>query len=162
MGSRARLGVVLDGEDGKFAVGEAFHRSVVDVDVADGEAAGGRDGGCVDLEAVVLGGDVDASGGDVADGMVGAAVPEAEAGGLGADGQSHHLVAEADGGEGHAPPRDRAVQEGAKRLDGGGEGTGAWVARAIADDDAGRLEGEDFLGTGVIRNDHGIQAPACQ
>jgi hypothetical protein len=24
------------------------------------------------------------------------------------------------------------------------------------------LEGEDFLGTGVIRNDHGIQAPACQ
>src|SRR5678815_3594196 len=57
---------------------------------------GRRLGGVLDREAVVLGRDLDAAGGEVLDGLVGPAVPELELVGLGAEGEGEELVAEAD------------------------------------------------------------------
>src|SRR6185312_15682336 len=56
-------------------------------------------------EAVVLGGDLHAARGEVADGVVGAAMPEGELGGLEADGAAEQLVAEAD------PPHGLAADD---------------------------------------------------
>ncbi len=61
MGARAGFGVILDGEDRLGSVAEAFEGVVVEVDVG-GLSAAGFEGGRIDGEAVVLGGDFDFAG----------------------------------------------------------------------------------------------------
>src|SRR2546430_2661683 len=70
---RAAFGVVLDAEHRQRAVTEAFDRSIVQVALRDVEVAGG-DRGRIDLELVVLAGDVHTAGVEVLDRMVGAVV----------------------------------------------------------------------------------------
>ena len=106
--------MVLDAEDRQPRVPEAFEGLVVEVDVARLDVGG--QGGGVDGEAVVLGGDLDLAGALVADRVVGAAVAELELEGLGAEGLAQELVAQAD-----AEDRDAA------RLGGGpDQGLAAW------------------------------------
>src|SRR5438067_7782559 len=67
-----RLRVVLDREDRQLAVRQALDRAVVQVDLADEEAGGRVDRRAVDLELVVLRGDVDAPAQKILDRVVGA------------------------------------------------------------------------------------------
>src|SRR6202011_3126104 len=67
------LGVVLDAERGQRAMTEAFDRAVVEVALRDEEVARGKRGG-IDLELVVLAGDVNPSGLEVLDRVIGAVV----------------------------------------------------------------------------------------
>jgi hypothetical protein len=122
------LGVVLDAEEGPVAVLEAFEGIVVEVPV--GNFAGFGQGRGVDAEAVVLGGDFDAAGGFVADGVVAAAVAELELVGSGAEGEGEELMAEADAEEGNL------AGEGAQGVDAIGDGGG--VAGTVGAEDAVR------------------------
>ncbi len=83
-------------------------------------------------EAVVLAGDLDALGGDVQDGVVGAAVPELELVGPGAQGEGQELVPEADPeGWDASLALEKQGPEGADGvLDSGG------VARSVGDEQA--------------------------
>src|SRR5262245_62097342 len=78
------FGVVLDGLDREIAVPEAFDRSVVEVDLADMEAARLGQRVAEDLDLVVLGGHLDVAGVDVLDRVVRAVMPEAETARFGA------------------------------------------------------------------------------
>ena len=64
--------MVLDAEDGKFFMAQALHRAVVQVEMGDLKPV--FQSVRVNGVAVVLGGDVDTPGGEVADGVVAAAV----------------------------------------------------------------------------------------
>src|SRR5690606_40971872 len=85
MGSGRGFGVELDGERGDVEALETLDDLVVEADVADPDASElrlrGRDRlprGGVDREAVVLTGDLDATGRDVEDGLVRPAVAEGQ------------------------------------------------------------------------------------
>src|SRR5262249_12981823 len=86
--------VVLDAEDGVLLVAHALEGAVVEVDVRrlDVGGEGGGGGG----ENVVLGRDLDAAGGAVEDGLVGAAMAELEFERLRSEGQAEQLMAETD------------------------------------------------------------------
>ncbi len=71
-GAGAGFGVVLDGKGAFGGAGYAFVAAVEEAGVGDFHAL--RQGRVVDGEAVVLGCDFDAAGGEVFDGLVGAAV----------------------------------------------------------------------------------------
>jgi len=71
----AGLGVVLDAEDGKRFVAEAFDGLVVEVDVRH-HAAVGFQGFAIDREAVILAGDFDPAGVEIFDRLIAAAMAE--------------------------------------------------------------------------------------
>ena len=96
------LGVVLDGLDRQLAVTQALDRAVVEVDLADVEAAGRRERVGDDLDLVVLGRHLDPAGVDVADRVVRPVMAEPEPARLGAGRPPDDLVAEAD-------PEERAA-----------------------------------------------------
>ncbi len=73
------LGVVLDGLDGPLTVAQALDRAVVEVALADVEAARRGQRLADDLDLVVLGRDLDPAALEVLDRVVGAVVPEAQA-----------------------------------------------------------------------------------
>src|SRR5438132_801439 len=111
---RAAFGVVLDAEHRQRAVTEAFDRSIVQVALRDVEVAGG-DRGRIDLELVVLAGDVHTARVEVLDRMVGAVVAVRKTRGGCARGAPENLVAEADAEDREVAERlprqlDRAVQ----------------------------------------------------
>ena len=137
--------MVLDGHDGKLFVGETLDRFVVHVHVADFEAAVAGDGAGVDLEAVVLGGDVDAAGGEVLDGMIGAAMAEFQSAGGGADGEREELVAQADAGERIAADESADGFDGALGLFG--------ITGPVNEHDAVGVEGVDVAGGGAVGED---------
>ena len=143
------FGMVLDGEDGFGGVAETFEGLVVEVDVG-GFSAAGFEGGEVDGEAVVLGGDFDFFGADVLDGLVAAAVTEFEFVGCGAHGEAEELVAEADAEDGFLA--DEFFQG---VLD---VGDGFGVAGAVGDEDAVGFEVEDFFGGGEGGDDGDAEA----
>src|SRR5277367_3279502 len=102
----AGLGVVLDGPAGHVEQLEALDGAVVEVDVRElsGAEVGlpahrlisvdrARATGAERGEAVVLGGDLDTSGLQVADGMVGTVMAERQLEGLQADRAAQQLVA---------------------------------------------------------------------
>src|SRR3546814_15346812 len=118
VGAGAGFGVVLDAERVPAAHPQALAHPVVQVDVGELGAAAERVG--VDGEVVVLAGDLDLAGGQVADRVVAAVVPERELPGLGAEGATEELVPQA------APEhRDVAEQTGPGLLR---SGHGLWVA----------------------------------
>src|SRR5690606_22798811 len=94
------LGVELDAERGAVQQSQPLDHVVVEADVADlGAAVRGVERAVevgADREAVVLAGDVDASGAGVADRLVDPAVAEGQLVGLQSQGPSQDLVAEAD------------------------------------------------------------------
>src|SRR5439155_24089638 len=93
--ARARLGVVLDGKNGKLPVAESLDRTVVQVDV--GQLVFRlREERRIDGEAVVLGRDLDLAGAQILDRMIGSSVPELELERLPAARQAEDLVSEAD------------------------------------------------------------------
>src|SRR6185436_19114439 len=134
--SGARLGVVLDREDGEVAMAEALDGAVVQVHVRQLERGIVEERG-IHREAVVLRGDLDLSGAQVLHRMVRPTVAELELEGLAAAGEPEDLVAEADAKDG---PR---FDELAGRLDRVIAGLG--IAGAIREEDAVRLERERFL-----------------
>ena len=142
--ARGGLGVVLDGEDVASGNVEAGDGVVVEVPVGDAGAPGLEAGG-VDGEAVVLAGDLDASGEGVEDGLVGAAVAELELVGGGAEGEGEELVAQADaeGGDVGVAFEEEVAEGGDRAFDGGG------VARAVGDEQAVGLPGVEDGGEGV-------------
>ena len=85
---------------------QPFYSAVVQVDVADFHF--GRESVGIDGKPMVLGGDIDPAVGQVADGVVGAAVAELELEGPPAKGASEHLVAEADAELSARGPASRA------------------------------------------------------
>ena len=77
VGSRRGLRVILHGKDRKFFVANAFHRSIVEIDVGDLESRCTRDSFYFprDREPMVLGGDKYMSCRDITDGLVATPVP---------------------------------------------------------------------------------------
>src|ERR687892_1396016 len=102
--------VVLHAEDRQLAVVESLTRGVVQVQVGRLPATRSHRGG-IDREVVVLGGDLDAPGGEVAHGVVGPVVAERQLVGTTAGGEADDLVSEADA-EDH-----RLAEQPAYRLD---------------------------------------------
>src|SRR5947209_20348855 len=99
----AALRVVLDAERGQSAVAESLDRAVVQVPVRDVEVAG-WDRGRVDLELMVLAGDVHAHGVAVLHGQVGAVMPVRETRRRPARGAPDELVTEPN-------PKDRRLAD---------------------------------------------------
>ena len=110
--ARARLRVVLDGDDGQVAMAEPLDRPVVEVGVGEDQLRPPRERFGIDGEPVVLRRDLHLPRAQVLDRMVRAAVPELELEGLGPAGQAQDLVAQAD-------PEDRnaRVHDPLRRLD---------------------------------------------
>ena len=109
MGTRCRLGVILQAEHRAPREGHALDGAVVEVHVRELGAAGQRVH--VDGEAVVLRGDLDAARLQVLDRVVHAVVAELELVGAAPERQAEDLVAEAD-----AEERLAAVEEAPRRL----------------------------------------------
>src|SRR5207244_10412907 len=91
----AAFGVVLDAEHGQPLVAEALYRAVVEIALRDIEVAR-RNRVPVDLEFVVLAGDVDPAGVEVLDGVVGAVVAIRKARGRRSSRPTEDLMPEAD------------------------------------------------------------------
>ena len=140
------LGVVLDRLDGLVGVAQPLDRAVVEVDLADPEAAARRQRVADDLDLVVLGGDLDEPEVDVLDRVVGPVMPEAQPAGVRARGPAHDLVTEADAQERPAVVDDRPG-EGDLGLEPGR------VARAGRQDDAVDVAGQDLGGGRRVRED---------
>ncbi len=104
----------------------------------------------VHAKAVVLAGDLDLTGVEVLDGMIGAAMAELELVGPAAQGQAQDLMAEANPEDGHL------AQEGLDRLDGVGDR--GRIARAIAQEYAIRLAGQDLFRGRLRRHDGDVAA----
>ena len=114
--ARAAFGVVLDAEHGQSLVAEALYRAVVEIALRDIEVAR-RNRVPIDLEFVVLAGDVDPAGVEVLDGVVGAVVAIREARGRRPSRPTEDLMPEADAqqrdsAEGMPRQLDRSVQNG--------------------------------------------------
>ena len=152
LGSGAAFGVVLNAERGQVAVAEAFHRQVVQVALGDVEIARGYRGG-VDLELMVLAGDVDPPGVQVFDRVIGTMVSIGQPRGRGAGGPAEDLMAETD-----AEQRN-AAQRLARELNGAVEDGG--IARAVRQHQAVRLQRPDVRPCrGVRKHDHRATALA--
>src|SRR5665811_1428008 len=95
------FGMVLHAEDRLAAVAEAFERPIVQIDVGDFDLAQ-VERIRVHGEAVIVRGDLHASGELIAHRMVGAAMSEFELVGLAAEGEAEQLVAQADAEDGLA------------------------------------------------------------
>src|SRR6266542_3421408 len=94
--ARRALRVVLDRLDREIAVAESLNGAVVEIDLADPEATGGGQRLGDDSHLVILGGDLDEPQVDVADGVIGAVMPEAETPRVGPGRSGHDLVPETD------------------------------------------------------------------
>ena len=107
--------MVLDAEHRLSLMVEAFDGLVVEVDAVHHDVGG--QGGWINSETVVLGGDFDFAGFQFLDGLIGPAMAEFELEGFSADGLAKDLVSEADTEDG-----DAVVQEIARGLHGVTEG----------------------------------------
>ena len=103
------FGMELDRPDGPALMGQAFHRAVVQVAVADPEPAVGRETSGVDLELVVLGGHGHPAAAQVHHRMVPTVVAETQSGGGRARRLADQLMAEADTQD-RDPPQQLAGQ----------------------------------------------------
>src|SRR3990172_2178862 len=147
--------VVLDGLDRQLTVPEALDRTVVQVDLADAEAGGGRQRVTNNLDLVVLGRHLDQTRVDVADRVVRPVMPESKACGFATGGAGHDLVTEADPEERPSVVDDRAGQGNRTGQPGGG-------SRAGREDDAGDVGGEHRRRVGGVRQDPDTQAAPDQ
>ena len=89
------FGVVLNGEERVRLVGEAFEALIIQIDVSRGRAHL-RQRGFVDCEAVILAGDFDLPGGEVAYRVVDAVMTELELANVGLQRAGDQLMPEAN------------------------------------------------------------------
>ena len=116
------LGVVLDAEDRQGAVTDPLHRAVVEVELGDVEVAGRHRAG-LDLELMVLAGDVDEAAVKVLHRVVDPVVAEWQPRGGGPDRPAQDLMAQTDAEQGDAA--DGLLAELDRTFEHGG------VARAV-------------------------------
>ena len=117
------FGMILNGEDGQVFVAQPFYRTIIQINMGDFQLFGQTIG--IDRVAVVLGGDMSASGGQFFHRMIAAAVAEFQFEGLSAEGMGDQLVAQADAHDGFfagqsAHGIDGIIQQG-RDLPGPGE-----------------------------------------
>src|SRR6516164_10658935 len=93
-----RLGMILHGEHRPIPEAQALIAAVEKRDMRDLRLC--REGFGEDAEAVVLAGDLDLAGGEVLDGVIGAAMPDRHLLCLAAERQRQQLVAQADAEDG--------------------------------------------------------------
>ncbi len=134
---------------------EPLDRAVVEVDLADAPARGGRDVFGVHLEAVVLRRDVDLAGAQILDRLVAAAVAVVQPAGPRADAERQELMPEADAHEGdarvHDPPHRPRRRLDILRVAGAGRGRHAV-----------RGERGDLVVAGVPRHHRHLQPAPLQ
>ena len=86
--------MVLNTEDGQFFMAQALHRAIVKIDMGNLKPVFKTIR--VNGIAVILGSDVDLTGGEVADGVVSPTVPELQLEASTAKGSGNKLIAQAD------------------------------------------------------------------
>src|SRR5438067_7673071 len=95
MRSRRGFGVILHGQHRLAAMSKTFERLIVEIDVRVLDVILAERFG-IDGEAVILRGDLDASGAQILHRMIAAAMPEFQFVRAAAEGEAEELVAEAD------------------------------------------------------------------
>ncbi len=115
-----------------------------------------RQRGLVHREAVIHRGNLDLAGGDVFHRVVGAMVALVHLHGLAADGEAEHLMAEADA-ESRQARLDHLLDHRDRVFTGRGR-----IARAVRQEDAVRLHGQDILGRRRGRHHGDLAALAGQ